>query len=165
MSEQSNGGASAPNRPDAVQSTSASPQRISERRQNYTQGQQRGSRRNNARPQRFQGKTQDPILRKHIFDIGMIQKSQDLFVTTAKEIGEYISREYDDAGEFCNAFIDLRYTEVLTEPERPTATDQFTILIWTEEMKEYRKKLRNRKKNEEKAFPLLLGQCSPTIVQ
>ena len=32
-------------------------------------------------------------------------------------------------------------------------------------MKEYCKKLCNRKKNEEKAFPLLLGQCSPTIVQ
>ena len=84
---------------------------------------------------------------------------------TAKEIGEYISREYDDAAEFCNAFIDLRYAEALTKPDRPTATDQFTILIWTEEMKEYRKKLRSRKKNEEKAFPLLLGQCSPTIVQ
>ena len=165
MSEQSDGGGSPSNRPDAVQSTPASPQRMSDRRQNYTQGQRRGPRRNNARPQRFQGKTQDPILRKHIFDVGTIQKSQDLFVTTAKEIGEYISREYDDAGEFRNAFIDLRYAEVLTEPERPTATDQFTILIWTEEMKEYRKKLRNRKKNEEKAFPLLLGQCSPTIVQ
>ena len=165
MSEQSDGGGSALNRPDAVQSTSASPQRTSGRRQNYTQGQRRGPQRNNTRPQRFQGKTQDPILRKHIFDVGTIQKSQDLFVTTAKEIGEYISREYDDAGEFRNAFIDLRYAEVLTEPERPTATDQFTILIWTEEMKEYRKKLRNRKKNEEKAFPLLLGQCSPTIVQ
>ena len=32
-------------------------------------------------------------------------------------------------------------------------------------MKEYRKKLCNQKKNEEKAFPLLLGQCSPTVVQ
>ena len=95
----------------------------------------------------------------------MILKSQDLFVTTAKEIGEYISHEYDDASEFRNAFIDLRYAEVLTKPERPTATDQFRILIWTEEMKEYRKKLCNRKKNEEKAFPLLLGQCSLTIVQ
>ena len=165
MSEQSDGGGSPPNRPDAVQSTSASPQRMSDRRQNYTQGQRRGPRRNNARPQRFQGKTQDPILRKHIFDVGTIKKSHDLFVTTAKEIGEYISREYNDAGEFRNAFIDLHYAEVLTEPERPTATNQFTILIWTEEMKEYRKKLRNRKKNEEKAFPLLLGQCSPTIVQ
>ena len=95
----------------------------------------------------------------------MILKSQDLFVTTAKEIGEYISREYDDAGEFRNAFIDLRYAEVLTKPERPTVTDQFTILIWTEEMQEYRKKLRNRKKNKEKAFPLVVGQCAPTIVQ
>ena len=95
----------------------------------------------------------------------MILKSQDLFVTTAKEIGEYISRKYDDAGEFRNAFIHLRYAEALTEPDRPTATDQLTILIWTEEMKEYRKKLRNCKKNEEKVFLLLLGQCSPTIVQ
>ena len=59
----------------------------------------------------------------------------------------------------------MGYAEALTKPDRPTATDQFTILIWTEEMKEYCKKLRNRKKNEEKAFPLLLGQCSPTIVQ
>ena len=165
MSEQSDRGGSALNRPDAVQSASSSPQRTSDRRQNYTQGQRRGPRRNNTCPQRFQGKTQDPILRKHIFDVGTILKSQDLFGTTAKEIGEYISREYDDAGEFRNAFIDLRYAEVLTKPERPTATDQFTILIWTEEMKEYRKKLRNRKKNEEKAFPLLLGQCTPTIVQ
>ena len=165
MSEQSDRGGSAPNRPDAVRSASSSPQRTSDRRQNYTQGQRRGPRRNNTRPQRFQGKTQDPILRKHIFDVGTILKSQDLFVSTAKEIGEYISHEYDDAGEFRNAFIDLRYAEVLTEPERPTATDQFTILIWTKEMKEYRKKLCNRKKNEEKAFPLLLGQCAPTIVQ
>ena len=81
------------------------------------------------------------------------------------KIGEYISREYDDAGEFCNAFIDLCYAEALTEPDRPTSTNQCTVLIWTEEMKEYRKKLRNHKKNEEKAFPLLLGQCSPTVVQ
>ena len=137
MLGQSDGGGSAPNRPDAVRSASSSPQRTSARRQNYTQGQRRGPRRNNTCPKRFQGKTQDPILRKHIFDVGTILKSQDLFVTTAKEIGEYISREYDDAGEFRNAFIDLRYAEVLTEPERPTATDQFTILIWTEEMKEY----------------------------
>ena len=165
MSEQSDGGGSAPNRPDAVRSASSSPQRTSDRRQNYTQGQRRGPRRNNTHPQRFQGKTQDPILRKHIFDVGTILKSQDLFVATTKEIGEYVSREYDDAREFRNAFIDLHYAEVLTKPERPTATDQFTILIWTEEMKEYRKKLRNRKKNEEKAFPLLLGQCAPTIVQ
>ena len=84
MSEQSDGGGSPSNRPDAVQSTPASPQRVSDRRQNYTQGQRRGPRHNNARPQRFQGKAQDPILRKHIFDVGTIQKSQDLFVTTAK---------------------------------------------------------------------------------
>ena len=32
MSEQSNGGGSAPNRPDAVQSASSSPQRTSDRR-------------------------------------------------------------------------------------------------------------------------------------
>ena len=144
MSEQSDGGGSAPNRPDAARSASSSPQRTSDRRQNYTQGQRRGPRRNNTSPQRFQGKTQYPILWKHIFDVGTILKGQDLFATTAKEIREYISREYDDAGEFRNAFIDLHYAEVLTEPERHTATDQFTILIWTEEMKEYRKKLRNR---------------------
>ena len=165
MSEQSDGGATVPNRPETVQSAPTSPQRTSDRRQYHSQGQRRGPRRNNSRPQRFQGKTQDPILQKHVFDVGTILKSQDLFVTTAKEIREYISREYDDAGEFRNAFIDLRYAEALTEPDRPTAINQFTILIWTEEMKEYREKLRSRKKNEEKAFPLLLGQCSPTIVQ
>ena len=165
MLEQSNGGGTAPNRPETVQSASPSPQRTSNRRQNHSQGQRRGPRHNNSCPQRFQGKTQDPILWKHVFDVGTILKSQDLFVTTAKEIREYISREYDDAGEFRNAIIDLRYAEILTEPDRPTETDQFTILIWTEEMKEYRKKLCSRKKNEEKAFPLLLGQCSPTIVQ
>ena len=167
MSEQSDGGETAPNRPETVQGTSPSPQRTSGRWQNHSQGQRRGPRRNNSRPQRFQGKTQDPILQKHVFDVGTILKSQDLFVTTAKEIGEYISREYNDAGEFHIAFIDQHYAEALTEPDRPTSTDQFTILIWTEEMKEYRKnkKLRNRKKNKEKAFPLLLGQCSPTVVQ
>ena len=165
MSEQSDGGATVPNRPETVQNAPTSPQRTSDRRQDHSQGQRHGPRRNNSCPQRFQGKTQDPILQKHVFDVGTILKSQDLFVTTAQEIGEYISRKYDDAGEFRNAFIDLRYAEALTEPDRPTATNQFTILIWTEEMKEYRKKLHNCKKNEEKAFPLLLGQCSPTIVQ
>ena len=69
MSEQSDTGGSAPNRPDAVRSASSSPQRTSDGRQNYTQGQRRGPRRNNTCPQRFQGKTQDPILRKHIFDV------------------------------------------------------------------------------------------------
>ena len=165
MSEQSNGGATVPNRPETVQSAPTSPQRTSDRQQHRSQGQRRGPRRNNSRPQQFQGKTQDPILQKHVFDVGTILKSQDLFVTTAKEIGENISREYDDASEFCNAFIDLHYAEALTDPDRPTGTNQFTILIWTEEMKEYRKKLRNHKKNEENAFPFLLGQCSPTIVQ
>ena len=38
MLEQSDGGGSATNRPDAVQSASSSPQRTSDRRQNYTQG-------------------------------------------------------------------------------------------------------------------------------
>ena len=105
------------------------------------------------------------IKQKHVFNVGTILKSQVLFVTTNKEIGEYISRKYDDAGEFCNAFIDLRYAEALIEPDRPTSTNQFTILIWTEEMMEYRNKLRNCKKNEEKAFSVLLGQCSSTVVQ
>ena len=86
MSEQSDGGGTAPNRPETVQSASPSPQRTSGRRQNYSQGQRHGPRCNNSRPQRFQGKTQDPMLQKHVFDVGMILRSQDLFVTTAKEI-------------------------------------------------------------------------------
>ena len=93
MLEQSDGGATVPNRPETVQSTPTSPQRTSNRRQYHSQGQQCGPRRNNSRPQQFQGKTQDPILQKHVFDVRTILKSQDLFVTTAKEIGEYISRK------------------------------------------------------------------------
>ena len=119
MSEQSDRGGTAPNRPETVQSASPSPQRTSGRRQNHSQGQRRGPRRNNSRPQQFQGKTQDPILQKHVFDIRTILKSQDLFVTTAKEIREYISCKYNDAGEFRNVFIDLCYAEALTGPDRP----------------------------------------------
>ena len=113
MSEQFDRGGTAPNRPETVQSASPSPQPTSGRWQNHSQGQQRGPRCNNSCPQRFQGKTQDPILQKHVFDVGTILKSQDLFVTTAKEIGEYISHEYNDAGEFRNAFINLHYAEAL----------------------------------------------------
>ena len=51
MSEQSDGGGTAPNRPETVQSASPSPQRTSSRRQNHSQGQRRGPRRNNSRPQ------------------------------------------------------------------------------------------------------------------
>ena len=51
MSEQSDGGGTAPYRPETVQSASPSPQRTSSRRQNHSQGQRRGPRRNNSRPQ------------------------------------------------------------------------------------------------------------------
>ena len=139
----------------------------------------RGRGRNNdQRPKRTKFKGGCSAIEDYVYDVGQPTSNQELYSTTTKKIAEYIARTYDRAGEFRNAFTNLKF-EPLDRPkldsfatlkEDPTDKAKKTKVIddeskelWKDALKTYSKKKDARDVNAGKAFALILGQCSDMI--
>ena len=118
--------------------------------------------RNNASNRtKHKGKCVD--LERFVYDDGFIDSSQDMFATTTKEIAEYIGRTYDKAGELRTGLVDLELPRLVapTDPN-PNAgvaeIERYKILL-----RQYMDREVKREENLQKAFALILGQCSQTV--
>jgi hypothetical protein len=126
----------------------------------------RRNRRNNrthSRHEKFKGKCED--LKGAIYDVNT--SGTDTFAKTNKEVAEYVARTIPGAGEYCTAMINMSLP-ALDPPPRPTpradgAIDPFDVEIWKDEHRRYTKKQKKRKEIESQVFPIVLGQCHPSL--
>ena len=114
----------------------------------------------------FKGK--NPDLQGHVYDVGLPNSNNDLFSKTTKEIGEYVARTIDGAGEYRLAMIDMVLPS-LDEPSIPSIPSGGSEPTWVDREQykykyaEYIKKKEKRAQHESKIFPIILGQCTRTI--
>ena len=104
-------------------------------------------------------------IKEHVYDVGGNRGGFDLFVKTTREIAEYVSSKLKDASEFRNAMDpDNLAFETLTAPmlgEAPTIMD---IEIWKISYKVHSEAVNRRELLIGQVFAIVLGQCSPTVV-
>jgi len=125
-------------------------------------GRRRGGKgRNHNTYAKFEGKCED--LKGFVYDVQHSDATES-FQKTTQEIAEYISKEYEKAGEFRTALVNLAF-ERLVEPTitEDDAGNRVKVLKYERMAKAYDAKIDARVKNEGKAFPLILGQCSPAM--
>jgi len=117
--------------------------------------------RKNTNASKFEGKCEE--LKGYVYDIQHSDATES-FQKTTQEVAEYISKEYERAGEFRTALVDLEF-EALVEPviSDEDANNRVKVLKYERLAKAYDAKVEARQKNEGKAFPLILGQCSPAM--
>ena len=84
------------------------------------------------------------------------------FTATLKELALYVKRECKDGEDIRHIFRELKEVQVLLPPKPAPDAAEFDKLIWQEEYKDKREKLRRLEENKSKAFTLALGQCSPS---
>jgi hypothetical protein len=127
------------------------------------QNPERTARRKGHRENRFEGKCAE--IKDSVYDV---VSGKDTFLKTTREIAEYVSRTYENAGEFRTGMVDLSLP-TLHKPPRPTgATAEatpsvFDIEEWKTAMRNYDDLTRNRKKNSDRVYALVLGQCSKAL--
>ena len=121
----------------------------------------RGRNRHGGNSDRFEGKCED--LKGFVYDVQHSDATES-FQKTTQEIAEYISKEYEKAGEFRTALVNLKFEE-LVEPiiSDSDAENKVEVLKYERLVKAYDARVEARTKNEGKAFPLILGQCSPAM--
>ncbi len=114
---------------------------------------------NGQRPERYEGKW------GHIYDVSRgFNKQGETFQKTTREIAEYIGRDFDEGGEFRTGLVKLDLPQ-LTEPVPPDNPNENKVgfEMWKFEFARYKKESANRKRNKEKAYDFVLGQCSPAV--
>ena len=112
----------------------------------------------------FSGKCED--IKEHVYDVTLGKSGFDVFAQTTREIGEYIARTAKDGGEFRTAMDpeDLGFT-TLTPPLDPEDMDNsMQVKKWEMAYKTYTDAADRRAKATSQAFAIVLGQCSPTVV-
>jgi hypothetical protein len=119
----------------------------------------RSRRGNGSRQQasKFEGSCDD--LKGAVYDVTSAKES---FLTTTRKIAEYVSRQYDDAGEFRTGMIDL-VLPTLTMPADPATLDFVQVELWKIQLRTHTSKVVARRRNEHRIFALTLGQCSQAV--
>ena len=111
----------------------------------------------------FVGKCAD--IKEHVYDVGGNRGGFDLFVKTTREIAEYVSSKLKDASEFRNAMDpDNLAFETLTAPVLGDAPTLMDIEIWKITYKAHSEAVNRRELLLGQVFAIVLGQCSPTVV-
>ena len=128
--------------------------------QNKQKGQNNKNKKNNnanTSTRKFKGKKDE--LKGHIYDCSS-QKQSDQFVTTTREIAEYVGRTYKYGGDI-KATLEKLELVTIDLPDQPVdPNDVLQKLIYTKEAEEYVKKKVFLRENMKTAFSLIWGQCS-----
>jgi hypothetical protein len=104
-------------------------------------------------------------IKEHVYDVNASRGGSDMLVKTTREIAEYVSSKLKDASEFRNAMDpDNLAFDVLTAPAIADDTNVMEMEIWKIEYKTYSEALKRRELLVGQVFAIVLGQCSPTIV-
>ena len=113
---------------------------------------------NNNSSNSFKGRCND--LKGYIYDCDS-HKQCDIFVTTTREIAEYIGRTYKYGGD---TKMSIHKLEIITI-ERPVEPegDDLDEMIYKEDMKEYVKRRSFLRENLKRAYALIWGQCTDLL--
>jgi hypothetical protein len=88
---------------------------------------------------------------------------KDTFLKTTREIAEYVGRTFDDAGEFRTGLVEMSLPELI-EPAEPSKEASFgQVEKWKIAIKRHENQVANQKKNTERVYALVLGQCSQAL--
>jgi hypothetical protein len=123
----------------------------------------RNGRRNQAaRESTFKGRCDE--LKEAVYDV---TTGKETFLKTTRNIAEYVSHTYKDAGEFRLGMINQTLPP-LVEPPFPTAgahgdPNIMDMERWKINIKEHVIKVKSREDNSQRIYGLILGQCSPAI--
>lgn len=104
----------------------------------------------------------EPI-KHHVYDV---KKSVDQFSKTTKEISGYIARTVKHGAEFANAMDpeNLGFADI-AEPQLPDDTDDVIQMeTWKYAFKTYSDKIEKRHLATGTAYAIVLGQCSPAVI-
>ena len=128
----------------------------------------RGNRGNNNNSNNSRGSKFVPScaeLKSSYYDIG---DAGGIFTRVTRDIGEYVATNYDDAGIYRNGLVEFNLPAPV-EPTRPAApaagqqVDPFEFEEWKAEYSIFKKEEASRKKNDDKVFSLILGQCTDNL--
>jgi len=121
--------------------------------------QQRGGNRPRHVP-KFSGKCS--ALKGHVYDVASSDPTESFHKTTL-EIAEFVAVNFDGAGEYRRGLVDMLLPPVNKPDDPADGSNAFTIEKWKIEYQEYERQ-RIARKNQDKVFALILGQCTPAMV-
>jgi len=112
----------------------------------------------NQRESRFEGGCDD--LKGIVYDV---TSGKETFLSTTRKVAEYVSRQYDDAGEFRTGMIDqvLPPLSMPADPLDPASMVQ--VEMWKIALRSYTKNVDAWGRNSHRIYALMLGQCSQAL--
>jgi hypothetical protein len=104
-------------------------------------------------------------IKEHVYNVGPT-KSLDLFAKTTREIGEYLACTIKNSAEFCTAFDpeDLGFDTIVQPPKPEDINNPVLVKRWEFAYKTYHDQVERRRTASSQAFAVVLGQCSPAVV-
>jgi hypothetical protein len=110
------------------------------------------------REPKFEGKCSE--IKNSVYDM---LSGKDTFAKTTREIAEYVSREFDDAGEFRTGMVEMRLP-LLTEPPPPADDTPINFELWKMmAQRTFEKQTEARRRNSTRVYALVIGQCSQAL--
>jgi hypothetical protein len=115
-------------------------------------------------PSAFMGKCEE--IKAHVFDATPGKNRFDVFAKTTCKIGEYMARNVKDGGEFRVAFDpeNLSFSIIAPPPDPCNVHNPMEIKRWEIAFRVFTNATECRTKAMGQGSAIILGQCSPTIV-
>ena len=104
-------------------------------------------------------------IKQHVYDVSP-GNGFDTFAKTTREIGEHIARTVKNAGEFRTAMDPEKFgfAKLVVPADPIDPTNVMEVKKWEVSFKKYNDAVEQRAKATSQAFAIILGQCSPTVV-
>ncbi|MCE2996669.1 MAG: hypothetical protein LW863_13800, partial [Flammeovirgaceae bacterium] len=102
-------------------------------------------------------------MKGNIYDISSPDPTESFHKTTL-EIAEYVAVHFDGAGEYRRGLVDMKLPEVSKPKDPSDDANAFAIEKWKIEYQEYERQRVMRGKNQDKVFALIVGQCTPSMM-
>ncbi len=118
----------------------------------------RGKRGPSYREGAFRGRCDE--LKGAVYDIVAGKES---FLRTTREIAEYVGSRYEDAGEFRIGMVELSLPTLAAPTHPADATKTFEMEEWKIAFRMHQDAVRIRKRNNDRVYALVLGQCARTL--
>jgi hypothetical protein len=115
-------------------------------------------------PSAFMGKCEET--KAHVFNMTPGKNGFDVFAKTTRKIGEYMARNVKDCREFCVALDpeNLGFNIIAPPPDPRHVHNPMEIKRWEIAFRHFTDAIERHTKAMGQGFAIILGQCSPTIV-
>jgi hypothetical protein len=115
-------------------------------------------------PSAFMGKCEE--IKAHVFDVTPGKNGFDVFAKITREIEEYMARNVKESREFRVALDpeNLGFSIIAPPPDPRNVHNPMEIKRWEIAFRTFTNATERRAKAMGQGFAIILGQCSPTIV-